>query len=566
MSGRNGFKPAFAGITYNGEKTTKKERDGVTFSTSEANDFNSFSSSSKPKKGGRSPKKDTTIEINLHSLIITVVSILAAIILIVFISIIISAANKNIKYSNNTFLCYEDSDGNYVVLKNGKPIRDVFADKTTLVPASDNSFAYITVETSEGIDVYLLDGSRAKLICDNAKEIQAYAEFEPALVYIKDERSVYYYDGAETIITSGSGTASNVVISPDASAVAYIAPSRSKPDVSALFVYTAEAERSEEITANAAPISVSNKGKYVLAHTADPKDTDKKDVYAVVDLKASYRINSLNGYFGEVLYKNSNETEIVFTTVDENGQTHTYVLDCNKLSAKKSNTAYYLGTGKSVPQVTNKKIVRLDTVKKSYFRNVEELKTFYVNKKYEKLPVADFIGEFDPELKYFYFINTNETDKGKDRLCRMEISNGKAKSIKVIYSDVKSFCVTEKGNVYYLDIYFDLYFYKNSQDKSTRVANGVENIQFYTYKNTVYFDLTDADDVTAVYSSTEGSDRELVKFGDKTTAEIPVFTNSYSKYSYAYYEDSETGDTVICYTSNGKTFKKAATTANLVTK
>lgn len=561
---RNGLRPAFAGITYNENQNMKKVRDGITFSTSEANDFNSFASPSGPKKKKKAPSKDTTIEISARSLVIAIVSILAAIVLIVLVSILVASASKNIKYDDNTYLCYEDENGTYVILKNGKPIRDVFVDKTTLTPASDNSFAYITVDTAEGYDVYLLSGSRAKLICDNAESIQAYAEFEPALVYIKDDRSVYYYDGADAVITTGSGTATNVTISPDASAVAYNAPSRSNPDVSALFLYTIAEEKAEQLSAGGTsviPVTVSDKGKYVLAYTVNSSNKEQKELYVVLNGKTSYPITELNGYFGEVLYKNSSDTEIVFTTTDENGTNHTYVFNCKKLSTKKDNTAHYLGTGKSIPQITDGKIVRLDSIKKSYFRNVEESKTFYVNKKYETLAVADFIGEFDPELEYFYFINEQ-----KKLLCKMEIKNGKSKSISPIEHDVESFAVTEKGNVYYLDAYFDLFYYKNSQDKSIRISSDVESIQLYQYKNTLYIGSYDNDDFPAVYSSSEGSDRELAQFGGETPAKIPTITNVYSKCSYAYYEDKSTDSIVICYTSNGRTFKKVATTSNLITK
>lgn len=566
MLTRNGPRPAFAGITYNDNTSATKERDGMTFSASEAKDFNSFSSTPRTGKKGSSkpPKKDTTIEINTRSLSIAIISILVAIVLIVLVSALITSANKNIKFDNDTYVCYQNENGNYVILKNGKAIRDVFVDKTTLIPAADNSFAYITVDTADGYDIYLLDGTRPKLICDNAESIQAYAELEPAVVYVKGERSVYYYGGAETVITTGSGTASNVVISPDAAAVIYNAPARSNPDISALFLYSTAKETSEQLSASSTsviPVTVSNKGKYALAYTVDPENKDKRELYVVLDGKTSYPVTALNGYFGEVLYKNSDDTEIVFSTKDENGKNHTYVFDCKKLSTKKDNTAHYLGTGTSVPQITDESIVRIDTVKNSYFRNTEESKTFFVDRKYKTIAVADFIGEFDPDLDYFYFVN-----KQKKVLCKMEIKNGKSRSVAPVAYDVESFCVTKKGNVYYLDEYFDFYFYKLSQDKATRIASDVESIELYEYKNALYFEMYDSNDVSAVYSSTEGSDHELLKLDGQAISKIPTLTNAYSKCTYAFYEDAETGNTVIYYTSNGRNFKKVDTTSNLITE
>ncbi len=555
--------PAFAGNAPTHKQLNDKKREAFAFSSSEANDFNSFSSAPKQtkKKAPSFFKKDMTFEINPRSLIIAAASLLTAIVLIVLVSTVVASASKNIKFDDNTFLCYQNEEGNYVILKNGKKIRDVFVDETTLIAAADNSFAYITVNTPEGYDVYLLSGSRPKLICDNADDIEAYAEFEPAVVYVKDDRSVYFYDGAETVITTGSGTASNVVISPDASAIAYNAPSRSNPDVSALFMYTTAEEESEQLSAGGTtvvPVTVSNKGKYALAYTLDPENKDKKELYVVLNGKTSYPITELNGYFDKVLYKNSTDTEIVFSTTDEQGGAHTYVFDCKKLSTRKDNTAHYLGTGTSIPQITDGRIVRLDTVKKSYFRNTAESKTFYLNRKYEALKVSDFIGEFDPDLEYFYFVN-----KQKKILCKMEIRNGKSKSITPVAYDVESFCVTEKGNVYYLDEYFDFYFYKLSQDKSTRIASDVERIEFYEYKNVLYFEMAGEDDVNNVYASSEGSDYELVKLGKDTVTAIPEITNTYSKNTYAILGD-DTAD--VYYTSNGRSFKKVATATKLISE
>ena len=569
MLKRNTPSPAFAGIAYNKDTSIKKEREGICFSSSEAKDFNSFSSAPRHKKNGslKPPKKDLTIEINTRTLSIAIISILAAIVLIVLVSALVASASKNIKFKNNTFLCYEDENGSYVVLKNGKAIRDVFADKITITPAADNSFAYITADTPDGYDVYLLEGKRPKLICDNAQSIEAYAELCPAVVYVKDDRSIYYYDGSETVITTGSGTASNIVISPDATAVMYNAPARTNPELSALFLYTTAKDASDQLNDGSAttviPVTVSNKGKYALVYTVNPDNKDKKSLFAVLDGKETRLITKLNGYFGSVLYKNSDDTEIVFSTTDKNGTNHTYVLDLKKISKKKDNIAHYLGTGISVPQVTDERIVRLDTLKKTYFRNTEELRTFFLDKKYRVLEVADSIGEFDPDLKYFYFVDKQEEEKV---LCRINIKNGKVKSTTPLNSKVEGFYVTEKGNVYYLDEYFDLFFYKNSQDKSIRIANNVHNIDFYEYKNLLFLEVYDTNGASAVYSSTEGSDHELAKFGGQTISKIPTLTNGYSKNTYAICKDAETDNTVIYYTSNGKSFKKVATTSNLVTK
>lgn len=552
--------PATVGGAPADKRFSDKKKEFFTYSNSAADDFNSFSSA--PKKQRKKPseffKRDFTFEINPRSLIIAAVSLLAAIVLIVLVSTVIATASKNVKYDDNTYLCYQDADKNYVIVKNGKPIRDVFADETSLRPAADNSFAYVTVKTAEGYDVYVLEGARPKLICDNAEKIQAYADFEAALVYVKEGRSVYFYDGAESVITTGTGTASNVVISPDATAVIYNAPSKSNPEISALFVYTTASETAEQMSSGTVvPVSVSNKGKYILAYTE--AENKVRSLSVVLEGKKAYPISGLNGSFEEVIYKNSDDTEIIFTTKDESGANHTYLFDCRKLSTRKANTAYYLGTGKSIPQLTDERIVRLDTVKKCYFRNVAEGKTFYLNGRFKPVKVSDFVGEFDPDLDYFYFVNTQ-----KKILCKMEIRNGKSKSITPVAYDVEEFAVTEKGNVYYLDRYFDFYFYKLSQNKSTRIASDVEKMEFYKYKNVLYFETEDENGEECVCMTTEGSTPEIVKLAKDAVASVLSLTNGYSKNTYAIIEDDDIF--TIYYTANGRTFKKVATTEKLITK
>jgi len=550
---KNSFRPAFAEGTSLDKPINNKKLEGVAFSSAETNDFNSFSSSasSKPKRN-KPPKRDMTFEINTRSLIIAVASIVAAVLLIILVSSVVSLSNKSIKFENNAFICYKDAEGSYHVSKNGRDIDELFFGETTLTPASDNSFAYITVDTEDGYDVYVLDSGRPKLVCDNVQRVVAYAEFEPGIVFIQNGRLSYHFDDADTVLTSSDEDPENVVVAPDGSAIAYNVENKNNAEILSLYVYHTDdtaphmaAAASESLV----PVSISEDGKYVLAYK---KNGEAKELYSVHEGE-SFKIEGVSGSFDSIIYKNTTDTEVVFTAKADDAKTNTYVFNCKNTGARKGTNATHLASGKSLPQVADAKIVRLDTIRKTYFANLDEKRTFYVDKKYRTTAIAGYLGEFTPDLDYFYFVNEQ-----KQVLCKMEVHNGKTESASSIAYDVEDFKVTEKGNVYYVDRYFDFYFYKLSKEKSSRLASDVLDISFYDYSNDLYFEKYVTEDSSLAYTTSEGADADELKFGKVQITSIPELTNVYSAKTYAFVENDDDTYTIF-YTSNGRSFKQIAT-------
>lgn len=552
MFKKTDLRPAYAAASGSDKPINNKSYEHATFSSQEANDFNSFASASSSKsRRQKPPRRDMTLEINTRSLIIAAVSIVAAVLLIILVSSVISLSNKNAKFENNAYICYKDAEGFYRIAKNGREIDDVFTDETTLTPAADNSFAYITVDTENGYDVYLLEAGRPKLLCTGVESVLALSEFKPGVVYLQNKRMSYCFDDADIVLTSSEDKPSNVVISPDGETIAYNTVNKNNPELLSLYLYHTEntsADAATSASETMIPVTVSNKGKYILAYA---ENAGVKELYAITEGE-KYKIEGVNGSFDAVVYKNTTDTEIVFTAKSADGKNETYVYNCKVTGARKGSYANHIASGKSVPQITDSKIVRLDTVKKSYFMNLDNKTTFYLNNKYSSTNIAGFLGEFSPDYEYFYFINEQ-----KQVLCKMKVHNGKTEVASVIAYDVDDFKVTEKGNVYYLDRYFDFYFYKLSKEKSTRLSSDVLDIDFYEYANNLYFSKYITEDSSLAYVTSEGSDSEELKLGKVKMTAIPELSNEYSGKTFAYYENDDETFT-ICYTSNGRTFKQIA--------
>lgn len=557
---KNDLRPALASASNaNFSSGRSKKNNSITMRAAETDDFNSFSSTTgryRPQHQPRRPKKNTTtIEINGRSLIIAIASLLAAVVLIVLVAMVITSASKNITFKDNSFISYQDVDGNYRIAKNGKLLNESFANEIELIPAADNSFAYVLVTADEGYDLYVIEKNELTPMCQGiSSKPLAYAEFEPGAIYIQRGRTTYYFDGVETVLTGSEEPAKDVVISPDGKAVAYSCASKTNESTTSLYLYNVKNTVPEQISSgkdSMVPVSISDNGKYVIAYSLNSTDKITKELYVFFD-SHKYRIAGTVGSFEQILYANADATEIVFTTstgTDDNS--HSYIYNCKETGERKKNTAHDIGVGKCMPQVSDPEIVRLDSLKKNYFQNLDKKSTFYVNKKYETNSISSFLGKFDSKSEHFYFINEQ-----KSMLCKMKVQNGKADPAKLVAYDVEEFFVTQKGNLYYIDSYHDLSFYKISQEKPIRITGDVINVKFYNYANRLYFEQVDSLDVSSVYATSEGSDPEAVKFGKTEVKILPEFTHPHSQKSYAYYENAETGNKVLFYSSNGRTFKQ----------
>ena len=117
----------------------------------------------------------------------------------------------------------------------------------------------------------------------------------------------------------------------------------------------------------------------------------------------------------------------------------------------------------------------------------------------------------------------------------------------------KDFAVTEKGNLYILDDSGTLRFSKRSEEKKPRIADDVESIEFYDYSNELYFSMTDSEGEVTIYTTREGSEKDVAKLDSTTLTAVPSFSEPNAKKCYAYYYDMDNG-WMLFYASNGKSF------------
>ena len=235
-------------------------------------------------------------------------------------------------------------------------------------------------------------------------EISVLCDIYSALLPEKQRLALeYYYDDAITSFSrNGESTPQNFVISPDGSAVAYTIKNKNDSSIDDLYVYTIDQASPESRSAgkvSTVPVSISNGGADLLAYITDG---ETKYLYHIVGTER-YRINDLVGTFNAVTATNSTGTEIVFTTKADT-EYHSYIYDFEKLD-KEANTAVYFGPGYSIPQAVDSEVVYKATFKKSYFQNLSSKVTFHIDRKYKPKAISTALGQFSPDMKYFYCIN-----------------------------------------------------------------------------------------------------------------------------------------------------------------
>ena len=573
MFQKHGFEPAFAGVTQEdkyAKVSNSKRYESVSFNSSETDDFNSFSSGDsprQPKNSSRPPKnkrkKTVTLEVKGSTVFKLVAIIVAAVLLVVLgvFAVISMSKPKDIRYEENSFAAFQAIDGSYRVSMNGKIIKDVFESEVELTVAKDNSFAYVCAIENDAKNVYILDNEKLTIFCEGAKDILKYSELVPGVIYSK-ERIVqdggvrisvqYLYDRATTTLSkSGYELPENFVISPDGTAVAYTIKNKNDSSIDDLYVYTMDQSFAKAVstgTISTVPVSIANGGDDLLAYMVDGVT---KYLYHITDIENSikrYRINDLNGSFNAVTATNSTGTETVFTT-NTGTEYHSYIYDFDMLN-KDTNTAVYFGKGYSVPQITDSNIVYNATFKKSYFQNLTSKVTFYVNNKYDPDAIAASLGQFSPDMKYFYCIN--ETTN-------VLIQYDLAKDVsEPIYNEASDFVITQKGNIYFVTGDGVLHFKKLSQRRADAISENVTSFYFYEDSNELYFERIASVEAMEVLRTTEGSNPEMVKFGKTEITELPIITNTNSKKSYAYIYNKETDNYLLYYTSTGSSFKLVA--------
>ena len=202
MLNKSNMHPAYAtaGQSTSSQNGSKMNYAAFSAAQNDADDFNAFGDTSPkpntaaPKKQTQNPrpaqprpkKKPSTVS---PKLIVIGVAVLVALVLVIALFIaIFSSPGKNILRDDDVYAMYVDSEDVYHVLVNGKEIKSTFSGDVELIPAKDNSFAYIFEETAteDGASItnmYILEGKKLTEVQAMADSIVAWADYEPGIIF-----------------------------------------------------------------------------------------------------------------------------------------------------------------------------------------------------------------------------------------------------------------------------------------------------------------------------------------------------------------------------------------------
>lgn len=568
---KNNMRPAFAAEGAGQAKFTKPKNNAFTYDAgaSDNDDFGSFSSQgaaggaprrTKPaggKKGG------FFSNLNPKAIIIAAAALVVLLLLIVVIVVVaVANAGGDIEYTNNAYVAYSDEDDTYHVVANGKIVGS-YENEVEVIPAADRSFAYIIENIDgEGYNVSYVKGSKnpVEITTNPVNAVLATASLSPAVVYYEEANGIYLYTerhGEERMLKTTNILDFAVIkdtfhLSADGSTVVYnkLESNEANELRSFLCVWTA-GDDEVKFQKNMTPVAVSNDGSVIYASAS--RDGITKSLYVVPfnDNNDKYLIADK---FNTIVDINIDGDEVVYTAFGNDGKVYTYLAAFN---LKKMNDevvpSKFTIEGVYKPFTIKGNVAMFETYKNTYFKySVASIGNelagacpiFVVTKDYSIDKISNFDGEFSPNGNFFYYIN----DKGNLMQKNLK-SSGSAEKID---EGVEAFAVTQKGNLYWISDVSSLVYYNVSKDDSHRIADDVEYISMHKYSNTLYFSFTDN---MTIYTTTEGSDKKVAKFGTNDVTSIPAFSDDNAKVAYAAFYDEDNSEWQLFYTSNGKTFK-----------
>ena len=546
MFKKHTFRAAYAGAGISNTHNTYSSDNATTFSVnSESDDLKAFANSHRPNRAPNksqkpSKKNEKVFEFNFKTMLIAVAAVVALILIVALVFVAANSSGRDIEKENNTYISYSKG-GIYYLAVNGTVLEETFENEIELVPALDNSFAYVFENTPDGYVAYILEKKKlTEAITSPVDEIIAYADLEPGIIY-KDGNNVNYHSNDnDDIITRNDATASNFIISQDASAVAYTVSSESNANESKLFMYANGVRQS--YATNMVPVAVSKGGKHLYAYGISSSDFVTKNLYLIKTLDEEKTSIDSNFYSTNAL--NIKGDELVYSVITEKGyQTKIY-------NAKKEKTVS-VGGGICLPMMTGNTI-KLATFKSTVFENTyipegadrSNSATYFVNNAYKSEKISKYNGALNSDGDVFYYIDVEDT------LCSIEIGKKNAK-IDEIALGVVDFVITEKDSLYYLDDSKYLWFDNPSSGKR-QIETQVSDISFNIYSNTLYFEIIDDE---YIYSTEEGSGKVVVEFAKDEIDSIPGFIDNGLKRTFTLIYDEPGSTYSIYYTSTGKSFK-----------
>lgn len=558
---RNNSRPAFAAAGAGGQANAGRRRnDAFTYDAgaSEADDFGAFNTAGTQGSGssGKSKKKQDG-GFNKTPIIIALAAIVAVILIVVIIAVAVSSSGKHIKYENNSFVSFCDSDGIYRVAANGKVVGE-YENEIELIVADDRSFAYVIEDSEDGYRINIIDGKKnvTDVTSSPVTKVLATASLKPGVVWLDSDNGIYHYTnkrGEERITRDIEATRALeddtfFHISADAETVAYTKYDSEK-NTEYLCVYNDNTETKFQKLMY--PVAVSNDGSLIYAYASRDGVMNSLYVLPFNDENDRYLISD---NFNSIIDINTAGDEIVFTTTDDAGTLSTYLVAFNL--KKMDEVAQPTRIAKSYvfnPVSIDPEVACFATFADCYFEaDVSELdlsldKTapvYYVDKNFEIRRISKFAGKFDSDGKYFYYINNEGT------LQMVDLKDDDSVAQKIA-EDIEDFAITRKGNLYWLDDASRLMYYNTSKEKKTRIADNVSAISMYDYTNTLYFSIIDN---SSIYVTEEGSDKEVAKLASSIVTGLPMFADSDYKKTFAAFHDADNDEWRLFYTSNGKKF------------
>ena len=557
MFNNNGYRPAFATAGQASSPQNARQHSGILFnsSSSETEDFNSFNSTQQSRPARRpapskQPKKRSG-ELDLKKLLIIAASVAAVVLLGIIIALVATSSSGDLSVKNNSFASYE-IDGKYFVAMNGETIGSGFDNEIELTPALDSSFAYVTEDTPDGYNIYILEKKElTSVVTSPVAEIVAFADYVPGVIYKDGEAFHFYSDDNEDRITKDP-TAGNFIIAPDASAVAYTSAKDNNPLEFKLYLYVDGI--SESYASNMYPVEVSSGGKYVYAYGISSEDYVSKKLYVIAP-EDNEKISIVTG-FVSLNYMNIKGDEIIYSSGSLESGVQSYIYNVKK------DESFKIGAGLCYPVISDPSVALLSSLKDIVVENTLRIPnaegkittaTYYVDKKYDSSLISKYNGTLNTDGDKFYYINDDKTLNFIDL-------NDKNRTIQKIAEGAVDFVVTEKDNIYYLDDDSRLMFYKESTGKKKKVADAVENMVLNAYSNVLYYEV---EEDTKAYETEEGSAPEIAKFDRSEIISVPVFANEGQKRTFAYIWNEDTATFDLYYTSSGKTYKLVASDCNV---
>ena len=589
---KNDRTPSFAYATHQGNQADKSrfaKDDFITAMSADGDDFGNFAPNT-PKTNTKPPRKKPAPKnkerksapakkTNYTPFIFAGVAVVAAIVLIALLVAIFNAPKSSSTIEDTVYFAYVDSDGKYHVLVNGDELKQKFDNEIELIPAADSSFAYILEKVEDdgngasGTRMHILTGKKLESSVGLADDVIAFAGLKPGIIYkYKTTFSRYTGDSDDPITRESS--ADNFIISDNAKTVVYTATSRQDEGVGILKYF--QGSGSEDMQANFTPLAISANGRYIYG-TADRTGSFYYIDAKAKEIKPKRITNESYGSFGEITEMNTNGNEIIFYTNTSKGIVSFFYKVGDKAPTTLAQGIFRLAD-------TNPAVLTPSSFMGAYFTaqnttitydedgepEIDEEGSFstYCLKKDGALKVANAVGKFSPDEKYFYYIDENS------QLVRTPLSSSDyEKNVEQVCGYITEFALTQKGDVYMFYSAGDdedepafLYYWDASTAKRTIISNIADRDSMRICANTLYFSETKesaGEESTVVYTSTDGSEKTPAEFKSTNLEKAPTVVMGVGSNGYAYVTDE--GDTTkLFFTNNGKKFDLVSDSCTLL--